>query len=147
MKKLLITLMLVVVSSSAMAEWDFALKSADGATSYYINSSAILKYGNKSKMWVIADHKKGINIKLGKNKGNKINVIKKVFSYKAQFEYKCDEKHYRLLFKTTYPKNMGRGNVIDTFDEPDEWDPVIPESASEVLLYKACAGRKLKLKL
>jgi hypothetical protein len=136
MKKLMLILMLVVVSSSAMAEWDLALKSADGATSYYIQNDAILKYGNKAKMWVLVDHKKII----------KTNLRKIVFSYKAQFEYKCDEKHYRLLFKTTYPKNMGRGNIIDTFDEPDEWNPVIPESASETLLYKACAGRKLKLK-
>jgi hypothetical protein len=50
MKKPLLILMLVVVSSSAMAEWDFALKSDDGDTSYYINSGAILKYGNKSKI-------------------------------------------------------------------------------------------------
>jgi hypothetical protein len=145
MKKLLITLLLTVVSSSAMAEWDFALKSADGATSYYIQNDAILKYEDKAKMWVLVDHKKGIKIKLGKKRAIKINIRKKVFSYKAKFEYKCDEKHYRLLFKTTYSKNMGKGNVIDTFDEPDEWNPVIPESASEVLLYKACAGRKLKL--
>jgi hypothetical protein len=147
MKKILLTLMLAVLSSNAMAEWDFALKSADGATSYYIQKDAILKYGNKAKMWVLVDHKKGIKIKLGKKRAIKINIRKKVFSYKAQFEYKCDEKHYRLLFKTTYSKNMGKGNVIDTFDEPDEWNPVIPESASEALLYKACAGRKLKLKL
>jgi len=127
--------MLAVVSSNVMAEWTFALKSADGATNYYINSGAILRYGNKSTMWVLVDHKKVI----------KINLRKKVFSYKAQFEYKCNEKYYRSLFKTTYSKNMGKGNVIDTFGEPDKWNPVIPESASEDLLHKACTDLKLKL--
>ena len=35
MKKILLTLILAVVSSNTMAaEWDFALKSADGASSY-----------------------------------------------------------------------------------------------------------------
>jgi Surface-adhesin protein E len=47
--------------------------------------------------------------------------------------------------KTTYSKNMGKGNIIDTFDEPDQWNPVIPESASGALLYKACRDQKLKL--
>ena len=140
--------MLAVVSSNAMAEWDFAWKSADGGTSYYINSSAILKYGNKAKMWVLVDHNKAIKINLGKKAIKvKINLRKRVFSYKAQFEYKCDEKHYRTLFKTTYSKNMAKGKVIDTFDEPDEWSPVVPENASGALMYKACTDSKLKLKL
>jgi len=138
MKKIFLSFsLLAIVSSSAMAEWDFALKSADGVTSYYINNDAILKYGNKSKMWVLVDHKKVI----------KINLRKKVLSYKAQFEYECNKKHYRSLFKTTYSKNMGMGNVIDTFDKPDKWNPVIRESENEALLYKACADQKLKMKL
>ncbi len=121
-------MLLTVVSSSAMAKWTFALKSSDGITSYYIDYSSIRKSGNKAKMRILADQNQAI----------KINARKKVFSYKVQYEYKCREEHERLINKITYSENMGEGNIIDSFNTPEKWKPVVPGSAGEVLLMTAC---------
>ena len=53
MKKLLLTLMLSVVSSSAMAEWVAIGTSADGT--FYVDPATIRKSGNKVKMWRLID--------------------------------------------------------------------------------------------
>jgi len=46
MKKLLLTLMLAIVSSSAMAEW-VEVASRDEITTIYVDSSTIQKSGEK----------------------------------------------------------------------------------------------------
>lgn len=121
-------MLLTVVSSSAMAKWTFALKSSDGITSYYIDYSSIRKSRNKAKMQILVDQ----------NQATKMNTRKKGFSYKGQYEYKCREEHERLINKIIYSENMGEGKIIDSFDVPEKWMPVVPGSANEVLLMTAC---------
>ena len=79
-------------------------------------------------MWILVDQNQAI----------KINSQMKGFSYKGQYEYKCREKHERLTNKIIYSENMGKGNIIDSFDVPEKWTPVVPGSANEVLLMTAC---------
>lgn len=128
MHKTILIILITVVSSSAMAKWTFVLKSSDGLTSYYIDYSSIRKSSNKAKMRILVDQNQAI----------KINARKEVFSYKGQYEYKCHEKHERLINKIIYSENMGEGNIIDSFDVPEKWTPIVPGSASEVLLMTAC---------
>ena len=56
MKKLLLTLILAVMSSSAMAEW-IAIHQ-DEEISTYANPATMRKSGNKVKMWVLFDQKR-----------------------------------------------------------------------------------------
>jgi len=53
MKKLFLTLMLVVLSSNAMAEW-VEIGATDNSTLYF-DSNTIRKSGNKVKMWSLSD--------------------------------------------------------------------------------------------
>ena len=61
MKKILLTLLLFVVSNSAMAEWVYINKSID--TFYYINPETIQKSGNTVKMWILGDFIKAKELK------------------------------------------------------------------------------------
>ncbi len=128
MPKVILFILLCFVSSSATAKWTFALKSSNGTISYYIDYSSIQKSGNKSKMRILVDQNQAIII----------NTWKKVFSYKAQYEYKCQERHQRLINKFTYSGNMGEGGLVDSFEVPEKWAPVVPGNASEALLMTAC---------
>jgi len=124
-KLLLLTLMLAVVSSSAMAEWVYFSESIDAI--FYINPDSIQKSGNTVKMWVLGDLNEA-----------KRNNGKTVLSYKNQYEYKCKERQERSIYQIIYSENMGEGKVVQTYDEPDEWVPVIPDSVGAAHLEFAC---------
>ena len=57
MKKLLLTLLLAAVSSSAMAEWVYVAKNKEGTYAVYADPTTIRKAGNTVKMWGLDDHK------------------------------------------------------------------------------------------
>jgi hypothetical protein len=58
MKKLMQTLMLIVLSSSAMAKWVEVSSSDDLGITVYADPSSIRKADNKLKMWFMSDYKK-----------------------------------------------------------------------------------------
>jgi hypothetical protein len=55
MKKLLLTILLALVSISAMAEWTKIDETANAIQ--YIDLSTVLRHGNKVKMWSLVDYK------------------------------------------------------------------------------------------
>jgi len=117
---------LAIVSSSAMAEWVYANEAID--RKFYINLDSIRQSGNTVKMWILGDF----------NEVMKMNGVDNHLSYKSQFEYKCEEKQKRVIYQVLYSGNMGKGNIVYTFDEPNKWTPVIPDSAGEYHLEIAC---------
>ena len=58
MKKLLLTLILVVVSSNVMAEWVEISSSDDLGITVYADPSSIRKADNKLEMRFLSDYKK-----------------------------------------------------------------------------------------
>ena len=57
MKKLLLTLMLAIVSSSVMAEWVEISRNEDFGITVYADPANTRKSGNEVKMWVLVDYK------------------------------------------------------------------------------------------
>ena len=126
MKKILLILILFAVSNSAMAEWVYINKSID--TFYYINPETIQKSGNTVKMWILGDF-----IEARKLKNGVINS-----SIRDQAEYSCKERQSRSNYQVLYTENMGKGEIIHTFDQPGELRFVVRGSAGVSHFEFAC---------
>ena len=131
MKKLLLTLMLAVVSSSAIAEWveigetDKETTKAYAST-FYADPDTIRITGNRVKMWSLVDYKITME-EIG------------VTSSKSQDEYDCKEKKQRVLFISFYSRHMGKGETVVIHNERGDWKPTSPGSANEAILKFACS--------
>ncbi len=126
MKKLLLTLILAVVSSSAMAEWVKVGTSDDKTTTIYADPSTIRKSGNRVKMWALWDYS------TAQEGGSKPYM-----SVRIQNEYNCKEETSRQIYATTFSGNMAGGHTIGR-QGGREWEPVAPRTHGEALWKFAC---------
>ena len=55
MKKLLLTFLLTIISSSAMAEWVEFIKDDEEILTVYVDPTTMHKNGNNVKIWILAD--------------------------------------------------------------------------------------------
>jgi len=131
MRKLLLLLMLVFISTSVMAEWT-ALKwnHEDGGLTLYVDYTTIRKEGDRVRMLSLAD----------------FEVVEKnevdLFSSRAQNEYDCKEKKIRQLFYSLYSGSMGKGKMEHSNSEHLKWMPVQPGSMEDAMWRVAC-GKKI----
>ena len=119
-------MLLAVVSSSAAAEWiqvDF-----DGNVTAYADLSSIRKEGDKVKMWNLIDYKT-------------VRAGNPYMSIRGQSEFDCRRERMRSLFLSFYSRNMGRGHVVDSDDDPARWRRVAPGSIDDSLWQIACGKR------
>ncbi len=131
MNKLLLTLILTLVSTSAMAEWTWAVEDAGVGITVYVDRTSISKTGNIVKMLTLVDFK----AVQGKSKS-------KFLSQKEQDEYDCKDEKIRILTFSQHSKNMGAGEVVFSDSVSSKWLPVAPRSSNEVLWEIAC-GKQL----
>ena len=102
MKKLLLTLILAVMSSSAIAEWVEVAKGGEEIETItaYADPDTIRKTGNRVKMWVLVDYKKDEE-EFG------------ILSARLKEEYDCKEKKQRILFMAFYSGHMGKDETVE----------------------------------
>ena len=129
MRKTFLTMLLAIVSSSAVAGWI----NVGGNEIYiaYADPATIRKSGNMVKMRNLADFK----MVQPSDKG------KPFMSQKMQSEYDCKEKRTRLLYFTWYSGNMSKGEIVLSGPGPSEWEPVTPLSVNAILWKFACGKR------
>lgn len=129
MKKSLLTFMLTVINTNAIAEWTIVQWSDSSSFTVYVDFNTIRKTDNKIKMWSLWDYKIARKIAEGEYS-----------SVKTQWEYDCKEEQARLLAFSSFSGNMGKGNVVQSpFDSsPSGWRPEAPGSVGESLLKTAC---------
>ena len=125
MNKLLGGLMLVLMSSNALADWTNV--GENGGSIIYANYSSIRTNGENKKMWVLQDFKTIQSIS-----------TYKYLSTKSINEYDCQGVQLRLLAYTWFEGNMGTGKVVYSHDETLNWQQVQPESIGEVIWKVAC---------
>lgn len=131
MRKLLLILMLIFMSTSVMAEWT-ALKWSheDGGLTLYVDYTTVRKKDNIVKMLSLVD----------------FEVTEKgeidLFSSRAQNEYDCKEKKIRQLFYALYSDSMGKGKMEHANSEHLNWLPVQPGSMEEAMWKVACDKKK-----
>ena len=132
MKKILILLLLMVVSTNVMAEWTRVSESADGDITYYVDTGTIKRKGNKVKMWDLFDYKTV----------QKSSDGKEYLSSLSRNEYDCEEETKRMLDFYWYSGNMKNGGVVISYPNvKDEGTSILPESIGETLFKIAC-GKK-----
>jgi len=125
MKKLLLTLLLAIVSSSAMAEW-VEVGSNDNVTRY-ADPATIRKVGNKVTVWELVDFKT-----VQGSTGFQFN------SAKVLTLCDCKEEQTRMLSASVHSENMGGGNVVMTHNKAGKWAPAAPDSINMTLFEFAC---------
>jgi hypothetical protein len=130
MNKLLITLALSLISSSAVtAEWMQIPNASDNAFNLHLNMEEVINSGNKAKMWVMYDSTSPQALTSGE----------KYLSVKMLNEYDCKEIKSRTIFYSWHSENMGAGISIRTKDSPKaKWKPIPPRSDGKISQRIAC---------
>jgi hypothetical protein len=123
-KKLLITLLLAVLSTSAMAEW-VPITDNDIATTY-VDPTTIRKAGNKVKMWAMIDFKK------------KTEDFKGSLSQASQYEIDCQNETTTQLAWVWYSGNMRTGHVLHSDNKRGDASPNGPGTVGEFMWKIAC---------
>jgi len=130
MNKLLITLALTLISSSAVAaEWMQIPNASDNAFNLHLNMEEVTNSGNKAKMWVMYDSTSAQALASGE----------KYLSVKMLNEYDCKEIKSRTIFYSWHSENMGAGTSIRTKDSPKaKWNLIPPRSDGKISQRIAC---------
>jgi len=128
MRKTVLTLLLAAVSSNAMAKWVMVGK-AENIT-VYVDPASIHIKGGIAIMQDIDDHKTAEIADDGKS----------YKSTKAQDEFDCKEGQHRTRSLSCYSENMGNGDVVCAYSDPNHatWNQVIPKSINEAMWKLAC---------
>jgi hypothetical protein len=127
MHRIVLMLLLVVVSNSAMAEW-VKIYSED-AFAIYVDSSTIRKNGSKVKLWQIVDY----------SKPQDTAIIGPAYSStKGQFELDCRSEQVNQIYFLLQTGNMGQGRTVVAYEAPKPWLPVVPDTAIQIVWKYAC---------
>ena len=135
-KIFLLTLMLALVSTGAMAKLTKIGEDDEATFTQYVYNDTIRKKGSRVKMWNLKDFKT-----VQEDKPEDENAGGKYLSMKMQREYDCKEERSRWLTHSMFSKNMAAGEHWSYVGDPGDWHPVIPDSMGEKLWNIAC-GKK-----
>ncbi|MCH6584380.1 MAG: hypothetical protein IH810_00810 [Proteobacteria bacterium] len=124
MQKLLLTLMLVLISTSAMAKW--VEVGSNEKFIAYADPATIQKTDNIVHMWVLIDYKTA-----------QTNASKPYMSKLGIRKYDCKAKQYQADIKTLYSNNMGGGKHVGIIGSRP-WLSVSQGNTTELLWKFAC---------
>jgi hypothetical protein len=123
MEKLAIFLLLL--SSAAWAEWTSV--GEDNTAAFYADPATMVRSDYTAKLWSLLDYKAFQRM-----------VEVGYFSQKALVEYDCAKRKARVLSLSLHAEHMGEGKMIYEDTSPHEWEPVFPETITEMLWNIAC---------
>jgi hypothetical protein len=131
MSKSVLFILLAISSNGLKAEW-VKINTNDNLTTY-VDPASISKLENIVKMWGMVDLKEAKKEELGKS----------FLSAKSLQEYDCKEEQVRKITLSFYSENMGAGEIVHTYTEPDKWKwtPVTHGAIAETMWKTAC-GKK-----
>ncbi len=127
MKKLLLTLSLLFVTTSLFAEWKFYDLSEAGGMNYYDNSS-ITRNGDKVKVMHYANF----------SQDDKLTKITKMSSARVLYEIDCVNKTRKILEFKAFAKKDLKGYMSDAMNPNPEIENIVPDSIGAVLMKLAC---------
>lgn len=125
MRKVLLTLLLAVVSSNALAEWVKVV--GNGTDTLYADPASIIKSSSMVKMRTLHDYKAAVKV------GGAVFL-----SSEVQEEYDCKENQSRTLFFSFHSRNMGKGKKVYSDPETHAWEQVRLGTIREILWKFAC---------
>ena len=133
MRKILFVV-LTMVCSAALADWDLTDIDPDGFSTYWHNKKTMRKNGDIVRMWTMQN----LLVEKSEITGNKFK------SAKIQIAYNCRRETLAILSSAMFSDAMGKGKNEYLFVEKEkniEWIPIFPESIGEQEWNIACRKR------
>ena len=128
MKKLLLTVLLLCFSTGIMAEWIQVDKRDDkGGYTVFADLQTLSKVGSEAKMWTLIDY-------VLEQEDTGVYFLSK----EVRKKYECRSKHVKELAYKLYSWNMGNGELIRSYSQPQEWVKVEPGSIEKTEWKIAC---------
>jgi len=131
MTKVVLTLLLTLIASGAMAEW--LPIGENGQMVTYIDSDTIRRKGKVVQVWELHDNKAPDKL-MGKS----------YLSSKNQVEYDCTKEAAKFRYMSFHTGNMGNGKVIDAGPMKDSWTPIVPGSIGSIMFKYACSPERMQ---
>ncbi|SEQ94381.1 hypothetical protein SAMN05421690_100417 [Nitrosomonas sp. Nm51] len=128
MKKILIILTLILISLPAWADWtQIGENDSDDGYIVYADLISAQSAGGRVKMWVLYDYKT-------EQKASGTNFLSK----KIRRDYNCREAGIRTLAFSLFSWNMEKGELLRSYNQPQQWERVQPGSMKAVEWKTAC---------
>lgn len=118
-------ILLLLLSNSVLASWKSVGDDATATT--YVDPATMSANGATVQMTSVRDYKAFQRM-----------VEVGYFSQKMRAEYECAERKARDLSLSLHADHMGEGKVIYEDTSPHEWEPIPPDTLTEVLWKIAC---------
>jgi len=129
MRRVLATVLLTIVSTSALADWVYVTGN-DFAT-LYMDFSTLRRQGNFVRVWTLSDWAKP----------EKLSDEVSYRSSRTLLEYDCIEEMTRIRASVAYADAMGKGTAVLSTTMISEWAHIPPESLAREMWEVACAFR------
>jgi len=129
MKKILLILTLAFLNTSVLAEWTrIGAHENENGYAAYADFTSVRTAGDRVKMWVLFDYQT-------EQRASGASFLSKTI----RREYDCKGKHMRLLAFKLFRWNMGGGEQLRAYNQPQNWESVVPESMGEAEWKAACS--------
>lgn len=128
MRITLISLTLLLISTNTLAEWT-QIGEPDENEGYtvYADKNTLRKASQKAKMWILLDYHDE-----QKASGTFFS------SKKIRRQYDCADPYIRILAFKLYSRNMGRGELLRSYPQPQKWQRVKADSLDAAEREIAC---------
>ena len=127
MKKLLLSLLTILITTNSYAEWKFYDISKSGGKHYYDNSS-IKQNGDKVKVMHYANF----------SQDNELSKITKMASARILYEIDCVNKTREILEFKAFSKTDLKGDMTDAMNPKPKIEKIVPDSIGAVLVKLVC---------
>ena len=127
MKILLLILSLLLITTSAFAEWKFYDTSKTGGKHYYDNSS-IIRNGDKVKVMHYANF----------SQDDELAKITKMASARVLYEIDCVNKTREIIEFKAFSKTDLKGDMTDSMNPNPKIENIVPDSIGAVLMKLVC---------
>ena len=127
MKKLLLALLIILITTNSYAEWKFYDLSKTGGKHYYDNSS-IKRNGDKVKVMHYANF----------SQDDELAKITKMGSARVLYEIDCVNKTREIIEFKAFSKMDLKGNMTDSMNPNPKIENIVPDSIGAVLMKLVC---------
>ncbi len=126
MKRILISIVLLLMSGMAMAEWKTVVEDAEGNI-VYVDPATKKRNGDLVRIGVLTNYANA-----------QTNSDITFLSHKELTEFDCKKDRLKQLHQTIYSGREGTGNIVAEISKASEWLDVEPGWMAWYLLRFVC---------
>jgi len=119
----IIVIGLILLTSSAWAEWTFLIKIENGDT-YFLDLETIKKNGHLRQVWSLMEYKPSpIYGQSGRMK----------------LEFDCEKEQYKYIYISSHSGLKATGETLESYQyKDDEWELIPPNTPMSKILKIVC---------